>query len=633
MGDGLAGVIAPNGPGKKRDRVLQGDRPPTLLPPLEERGWGRVAAFEVGQYSGTKGLKNFVTYDSNRLGEPCSPKDLLDWWSSRRYHDDRTDTDTAGRVIILEDLGRAWIDALCDIFPRIPFDFFARHWANPTLHNRGAARPPLAQDPRYHCVLSYTQLHDAKLSNPSETPEFHRLAGSAYRTISFGQDEPKDDRPDGYDTSSSGGRKSRQPEEDRMAPQPAVSQQLVSFWGAEPASSGKPWEAVILVDPPLDSDINRAIYFENWETENDGSGTKARTRWRNWERYTPAKASIPTLPKLTQSVGGKPKRLKGVSMFDDIVSLLGESLTPLGEKHTLRETEPSFGYFETLAGEVEVGDVGRLCCHMVMAKTAVEMQQMFGDAYRLKLVSALELDLRDIAAFNFKDFDHRAWNLKWEGRRFTRLWKKREELELLRYRLKLNIRTVENILNSGDFYPRSIVSTRHEIDSNRRRRELELTQERQRELELNWERQAELELTEWKNLELTADYADEMIRRTTESYLQTVAACQASAATAQANFVGQITKMASVFVPVSLIAAIFSMGGNFAAGSELFWIFWAVSMPVAVGLIAWMFGKDMWGMAKEFIIETGRSFRVWFDTNVRKKPKAPKVENVGFGMA
>ena len=53
--------------------------------------------------------------------------------------------------------------------------------------------------------------------------------------------------------------------------------------------------------------------------------------------------------------------------------------------------------------------------------------------------------------------------------------------------------------------------------------------------------QKKLDLAEWETLELTAAYADEMIKRTTESYLQTVAACQASAATAQANLCAPLT--------------------------------------------------------------------------------------------
>jgi hypothetical protein len=44
--------------------------------------------------------------------------------------------------------------------------------------------------------------------------------------------------------------------------------------------------------------------------------------------------------------------------------------------------------------------------------------------------------------------------------------------------------------------------------------------------------------------------------------------------------VKNLTSVAILFAPVSVIAGIFAMGGEFAAGDKRFWVFWAVSIPL-----------------------------------------------------
>ncbi|KAK1710297.1 uncharacterized protein BDZ83DRAFT_640651 [Colletotrichum acutatum] len=56
----------------------------------------------------------------------------------------------------------------------------------------------------------------------------------------------------------------------------------------------------------------------------------------------------------------------------------------------------------------------------------------------------------------------------------------------------------------------------------------------------------------------------------------------------QARSAGQLTKPATVAVPFSIVSAIFSMGGDFAAGERLFWVYWGVSLPVTGLLLAWI---------------------------------------------
>ncbi|KAK1529493.1 hypothetical protein CPAR01_11805 [Colletotrichum paranaense] len=56
----------------------------------------------------------------------------------------------------------------------------------------------------------------------------------------------------------------------------------------------------------------------------------------------------------------------------------------------------------------------------------------------------------------------------------------------------------------------------------------------------------------------------------------------------QARSAGQLTKLATVAVPFSIVSAIFSMGGDFAAGERLFWVYWGVALPVTGLLLIWI---------------------------------------------
>lgn len=49
--------------------------------------------------------------------------------------------------------------------------------------------------------------------------------------------------------------------------------------------------------------------------------------------------------------------------------------------------------------------------------------------------------------------------------------------------------------------------------------------------------------------------------------------------------VARITLVAMIFLPFSTVAAILGMPGNFAPGSDYFWVFWAVVLPLTALII------------------------------------------------
>ncbi|KAK1454860.1 hypothetical protein CMEL01_03620 [Colletotrichum melonis] len=89
----------------------------------------------------------------------------------------------------------------------------------------------------------------------------------------------------------------------------------------------------------------------------------------------------------------------------------------------------------------------------------------------------------------------------------------------------------------------------------------------------------------WKRLlqatELSKSRVDSMI----QTYLQATSIRQSLSA-------GHLTSMATLFIPMSLVAAIFSMNGNFAAGESHFWIFWVVAIPLVLLGCFFLFTKS-----------------------------------------
>ncbi|KAK1753901.1 hypothetical protein QBC47DRAFT_385170 [Echria macrotheca] len=441
------------------------------------------------------------------------------------------------QLVVLEGLAYDWIDALRR-YCFVPPHFFALHRAHPDWHHDGRARAPVGQSPLHHFVLSYDQYHQIEFTadNSKEEPIFY-LRGAASRTISMVEDDSKKLEPKSWI------HEIRRPKKKKEMPiNIAISEHLVSYWGADHEFGG--WTAVILVDPPRWGDPTEAVYYRT-QKEDDPRHSDV-----HWARCKGTFADIRPLPR----VSGLHDRIPiGKCMFDDIVHL--------GEVNYIPRN---------------VWDATRTCRRLVLAHTAARVQKIFSDAYDLKMISALNLDLEDIASFNFKNFDERAWNLKWEGRRFTRLWERREDLELIRFKLRFNIKMIESVTPSDKEVSEPGKSGKGVENRTLIREQL----------------QDQRDLDGWKELDRNAEYIEQMIQRATDSYLQTVAACEAFYSSIQATFIGRITKMATVFVPVSLVAAIFSMAGDFAAGSPKFWLFWAISMPIAVALICWMFGLD-----------------------------------------
>lgn len=64
-----------------------------------------------------------------------------------------------------------------------------------------------------------------------------------------------------------------------------------------------------------------------------------------------------------------------------------------------------------------------------------------------------------------------------------------------------------------------------------------------------------------------------MVKRSTDSYLQSVSAEEAQVANNQARSVGALTTLATFALPCGVIAAIFAIPGTDSPGIARFWVY------------------------------------------------------------
>jgi hypothetical protein len=57
----------------------------------------------------------------------------------------------------------------------------------------------------------------------------------------------------------------------------------------------------------------------------------------------------------------------------------------------------------------------------------------------------------------------------------------------------------------------------------------------------------------------------------------------------QSASVGRLTTLATVFLPLGLVAGVFSIGGDYAVGASRFWVFFAVTVPLGIVIALLLF--------------------------------------------
>jgi hypothetical protein len=88
------------------------------------------------------------------------------------------------------------------------------------------------------------------------------------------------------------------------------------------------------------------------------------------------------------------------------------------------------------------------------------------------------------------------------------------------------------------------------------------------------------EVDGWKSIREITRVVEEMTTTFANNYLQYVTIQEAHASNGSAQSLSRITVLTMLFIPLSTVASIFSMGGDFLPGETKAWIFWVVAIPV-----------------------------------------------------
>lgn len=99
----------------------------------------------------------------------------------------------------------------------------------------------------------------------------------------------------------------------------------------------------------------------------------------------------------------------------------------------------------------------------------------------------------------------------------------------------------------------------------------------------------------WRYIRASCVDLQEMFQSLANSYTQVVALREAQASNIQAASVRWLTVLGTLFVPLSVVAGVMSMGGDFLPGRGSFWIYLAVVVPLLLVICVFLSGLMGWG--------------------------------------
>ncbi|KAL6703511.1 hypothetical protein ACN47E_009609 [Coniothyrium glycines] len=97
-----------------------------------------------------------------------------------------------------------------------------------------------------------------------------------------------------------------------------------------------------------------------------------------------------------------------------------------------------------------------------------------------------------------------------------------------------------------------------------------------------WERDG------WQSVKQLGCIVDETVGAFATGYLQFVTISEARVSNRNAHSLSRITVLTMLFIPLSTVASIFSMGGDFLPGETRAWVFWVVAIPV-LSVLAYLY--------------------------------------------
>jgi Mg2+ and Co2+ transporter CorA len=88
-----------------------------------------------------------------------------------------------------------------------------------------------------------------------------------------------------------------------------------------------------------------------------------------------------------------------------------------------------------------------------------------------------------------------------------------------------------------------------------------------------------------------AHVVDKFTNALAMGYLQYITIREARVSNSNAHSLSRITILTMLFIPLSTVASVFSMSGDFLPGNSRAWVFWAVSIPVMM-MLAYLYWRQ-----------------------------------------
>ncbi|CAG5156602.1 uncharacterized protein ALTATR162_LOCUS4399 [Alternaria atra] len=96
----------------------------------------------------------------------------------------------------------------------------------------------------------------------------------------------------------------------------------------------------------------------------------------------------------------------------------------------------------------------------------------------------------------------------------------------------------------------------------------------------------------WQAIKELTGVVAETVDAFAHGYLQYVTIQEARASSSNAQSLSRITVLTMLFIPLSTVASIFSMGGEFLPGQAKAWMFWVAALPL-LAVIAYLYWRQM----------------------------------------
>jgi hypothetical protein len=99
------------------------------------------------------------------------------------------------------------------------------------------------------------------------------------------------------------------------------------------------------------------------------------------------------------------------------------------------------------------------------------------------------------------------------------------------------------------------------------------------------------EIDGWRSVLDLAYVVDGLTNTLATGYLQYITIQEARISNGNAQSLSKITVLTMLFIPLSTVASIFSMSGDFLPGNPRAWVFWVVSIPVLM-MLAYLYWRQ-----------------------------------------